>query len=106
MNDQVGIAANGRSEMRVLVKAKSEVAERFGGVAGLLEGTQHQIGKDAFFGLAGKFFDQPLIMLRRDGDFRAGEGDALLAFAALAVGIGASGVAGAGTFPWRTVTSR
>ncbi len=41
MNDEIGIAANGRGEMRVLIEAKSEVPERFRRVAGLFEGAQH-----------------------------------------------------------------
>ncbi len=41
MDDEIGITANGRSEMRVFVEAKSEMAERIGGVTSLLERTQH-----------------------------------------------------------------
>jgi hypothetical protein len=37
MDDQVRVAADGRSEMRVFVKTEGEVAERLGGIAGLLE---------------------------------------------------------------------
>ncbi len=41
MNDEIGIATNGRSEMGVLIEAQREVAEGIGGVARLFEGTQH-----------------------------------------------------------------
>jgi len=41
MHDQVGIAADRRSEMRVLVEGQREMAERVGGVARLLQRTQH-----------------------------------------------------------------
>lgn len=37
MNDEVRIAANGRSEMRVFIEAEREVAEGLGSIAGLLE---------------------------------------------------------------------
>ena len=68
MHDQVGIAADRRSEMRVLVEGQREMAERVGGVARLLQRTQHQVGDDALFGLARDFFGQALVMLRANGD--------------------------------------
>src|SRR5260370_27171621 len=47
MNDEVGITPNGRSEMGVLIETESEMAERLGGVASLLEGTKHEGGDNA-----------------------------------------------------------
>src|SRR5207245_9383672 len=66
MNDEVGIPPNGRSEMGVLVEAEGEMAERLGGVAGLFEGTQHEVRNNALFRFADDLSNQALIMLRRD----------------------------------------
>ena len=41
MHDEIGIAANGRGEVRVLIEAKSEMTEGIGGVAGLFQGAKH-----------------------------------------------------------------
>ena len=41
MHDEVGVTANGRSEMGVFIEAQSKVSERFRRIAGLLERTQH-----------------------------------------------------------------
>src|SRR6266436_10422886 len=90
VDDEVGIASDGRSEMRVFVKAQREMAERFGGIASLLERTEHQVGDDALFGFAYDLSNEPLVMLRRDVQFRAGERDLHTPLAAVAVGIGAS----------------
>src|SRR5258708_34851463 len=94
MNDEVGISPNGRSEMRVLVEAEGEMPERLGGVAGLLQGTQHEVGDDAFFGLADNFSNQALIMLRRDAQLAAWERHLHAALTAVAVGVGAAGFRG------------
>src|SRR5271167_2131425 len=72
MDDEVGIAANGRSEVGVLIEAEGEVAERVGGVTRLLQGAKHQVGEDALFGFAGDFGDEALVVLWRDANFRAG----------------------------------
>src|SRR5258708_32424814 len=92
MNDEVGISPNGRSEMRVLVEAEGEMPEGFGGVAGLLQGTQHEVGDDAFFGLADNFSNQALIMLRRDAQLAAWERHLHAALTAVAVRVAAAGL--------------
>src|SRR5258708_15400183 len=61
VDDQVGIAANGRSEVGVFVEAKSEVAFGFGGIASLLEGTKHQAREDPLLGFAGELLYVALI---------------------------------------------
>src|SRR5215831_186232 len=92
MNDEVGIAANGRSEVCVLVEAESEVAERIGGVASLFERAKHEVGNDAFFRPPGEFLDQALVVSWRDVDIGARKRDALLALAAVAAGFRAAGL--------------
>src|SRR5437879_13318177 len=96
MNDEVGITPDGRSEMGVLVEAESEMAERLGGVASLFEGAQHEVGDDALFRFADNFFNQALIVLRRDAQFAARERHLHAAFAAVAVGVGTAGFRGSG----------
>jgi len=98
VNDQVGIAADGRSEVSVLVEAEREVAEGFGGVAGLLERAKHQVREDALFGFAGEFLDEALIMLRSEIDVGGGKDGAHLSLAAVAARVGASGFGGRGNF--------
>src|SRR6185503_15301830 len=49
MDDQVRIAANGRSEMRVGLHCQSEVAAILRSVPGALHRTQHQVGKHSLF---------------------------------------------------------
>src|SRR5258708_12046318 len=73
MNDEVRISPNGRSEMRVLIEAEGEMPKRLGGVAGLLQGTQHEVGDDAFFRFANDLSNQALIILRRDAQLPAPE---------------------------------
>ena len=68
MDDEVRVAANGRSEMGVFVGGEGEMAERLGGVAGLLQGAKHEVRKNALFGLAGDFCGEALVMLRANGD--------------------------------------
>src|SRR5713101_1789536 len=80
--------------MRVFVEAEGEMAERFGGVAGLLQGTQHEVGDDAFFGLADNLLNHALIMLRRDAQLAARERHLHPALAAVAVGVGPPGFRG------------
>src|SRR6202050_2881616 len=72
MNDEVGITANRRSEMSVLVRREREVAQDVGGVAGLLERAQHQIGENAFFLFSGYFLREALIVLRTNIHFIGG----------------------------------
>ena len=61
--------------MGVLRERQREMAQRVGGVARLLERTQHQERDDALFGLAGNFFRQALVVLRANGDVHRGNGD-------------------------------
>src|SRR6266851_5573466 len=96
MNDEVGISPYGRSEMGVFVEAEGEMAERLGGVAGLLQRTQHEVGDDAFFRFADDLANQPLIMLRSDAQLAARERHLHATLAAVAVGIGASRFRGRG----------
>src|SRR6266700_3357320 len=96
MNDEVGIAPDGRSEMRVLIEAEGKMAERLGGVAGLLQRTQHQVRHDAFLRFADHFANQPLIMLRRDAQLAAGKRHLHAALAAVSVGVRASRFRGRG----------
>src|SRR5258708_29975619 len=91
MHDEVGIAPDGRSEMRVLIEAEGKMAERLGGVAGLLERTEHEGGDDAFLRFADNFANQPLIMLRRDAQLAAGKRHLHAALASVPVGVGAAG---------------
>ena len=69
MDDQVGIAADGRSEVGVGGGGEGEVSAIFFGVAGLLERAQHQETQDAFFWRAGNFFGEFLVHARGDVDF-------------------------------------
>src|SRR5712692_8179459 len=94
MNDEVRISPNGRSEMCVFVEAERKMAERLGGVAGLLQGTQHEVGDDAFFRLADNLSNQALIVLRRDAQLAARERHLHATLAAVAVGVGAAGLRG------------
>src|SRR6266481_3363515 len=87
MNDEVRISPNGRSEMRVLIEAEGEMPKRLGGVAGLLQGTQHEVGDDAFFRLADDLSNQALIMLRRDAQLASRERHLHAALAAVAIGV-------------------
>src|ERR1700743_1449686 len=66
MDDEIGIAANRRSEMRVLLEAEREMAERVGGVARLFQRAKHQVRNDSLFRFAGELANEALVMLRRD----------------------------------------
>ncbi len=59
-----GITPDRRREMRVFPHGEREVSQRVGGVASLLERPQHQVGKNALFGLTRYFFGEALVMLR------------------------------------------
>src|SRR6266436_1631393 len=96
MNDEVGISANRRSEMGVLIEAEGEMAEGLGGVTSLFEGTQHEVGDDALFRFADDLFNQALIVLRRDAQFAARERYLHSVIAAVAIGVGAAGFGGSG----------
>ena len=73
VDDQVGVAADGRGEVGVVGGGEGEVAEVFFGVAGLLERAQHQVAEDALFRPPGDFHRQALIVARGNlqplGDF-------------------------------------
>src|ERR1700735_799098 len=69
MNDEVGIAADRRGEMSVLLRRESEMSQDVGSVARLLERAQHQVGKNALFRLARNFLREALIVLRTNVDF-------------------------------------
>src|SRR5258708_14386259 len=86
MNDEVRISPNGRSEMRVLIEAEGEMPKRLGGVAGLLQGTQHEVGDDAFFRFANNFSNQALVVLWRDAQLAAWERHLHAALTAVEIG--------------------
>ena len=68
VDDQVGIAADGRGEVRVVRGGEGEVAFVLLGVARLLERAQHEVARMRSSGLPSIFVCQALIHLRRDGD--------------------------------------
>ena len=68
VHDEVGIAADGRGEVRVGGRGQGEVALVDLGVARLAERAQHQVTEDALFGLALDARGELLIHARRDGD--------------------------------------
>ena len=76
VDDEVGVAADGRGEVGVAGRGEGEVAFVLLAVAGLLERAQHEVGEDALFGLAGDFGGEVLVHARGDGD---GFGDFVLA---------------------------
>ena len=68
VDDEVGIAADGRSEVGISGRGEGEVAFVDLGVARLRERTQHEVAQDALLGLAFNARGQLLIHARRDGD--------------------------------------
>src|SRR5258708_20740367 len=94
MNDEVGIAPNGRSEMGVLVEAEGEMSERLRGVAGLVERTEHEVGGDAFFRFADDLSNEALIVLRNAPEVATRERHLHAALAAVAIGVRAAGFGG------------
>src|SRR5258708_13707569 len=66
MNDEVGISANGRGEMRVLIEAGGEMPERLGGLASFFEGTPPEVGDRALFCFADDLFHHALYLLLPD----------------------------------------
>ena len=92
VHDEVGIAADGRSEVGVGGRGQCEVAFVDLGVARLRERAQHEITQDALFRLAFDARGELLIHARRDGDvFRhfvlARIAAAAMRIAALAAGL-------------------
>ncbi len=75
VDDQIGIAADWRREMRVLVEGQREMPEGLGGVARLLERAQHQEGDDAFLRLARNFFRQALVVIGTNVDVQGRNGN-------------------------------
>src|ERR1700756_5320213 len=63
MDDQIGITANGRSEMSVLIEGERKMTQRLDGIARLLQRTQHQVREDSLLGLTGNFLSEALIVL-------------------------------------------
>src|SRR5579875_246834 len=84
MDNQIGITADWRGEMGVFAGCESEMAERFSGVACLFEGTEHEIGENALFGLSGDLRGKTLVMLRANIHLIGGKGDLHRARAATA----------------------
>ena len=83
MHDQVGIAADRRSEVRVTWRRQREVADVLFRVASLLERAQHQVTQDALFRFACDFGGQLLIHAGSDVNiFRNFDGARLFAGAA------------------------
>ena len=85
VNHQVGIAADGRGEVRVRLGRQREVAGVVRAVARLLERAQHQVTEDALLGLAFDLGHQPLVVARGDGNARVRHHDLLAPLAAVAV---------------------
>src|SRR5207245_2558609 len=92
VNDQVGVTAARRGEMRVLAKRQGEVAERRNRVPRLLERAEHQVREDTFLGFAGDFLGQALVVLWADVELhRARQSDAHLPLAAALLAAGTRG---------------
>src|ERR1019366_2591689 len=85
VHNQVRVATDGRSKVRVNRRGQREVALIDLGVARLLEGTQHQVGQDALFRLARNLLGQLLIHARRDVDLFGDLDDVRVASAAMAI---------------------
>ena len=75
-----GIAADGRSEVRVRIRRQREVAHVFGAVARLLERPQHQVAEDALLRLAFDLGHQLLIHARSDLHLASGSTISALLF--------------------------
>src|SRR6266850_82521 len=82
--------------MSIFVESQREMAKRFGGIASLLERTEHQVGDDALFGFPDDLSNEPLVMLRRNPQFRTGKRDLHATLPAVAVGLGPAGFCGRG----------
>ena len=68
VHDQVGIAADGRGEVRVRGRGQRKMALVDLGVAGLPKRAQHQVAQNPLLGLALDARGQLLIHARRDGN--------------------------------------
>src|SRR5580658_3306870 len=64
VNNQVRIAADGRSEVGVTRRGQGEVAFIFFAVARLAQGTEHEVGEDALLRLARDLERQLLVHAR------------------------------------------
>src|SRR6267142_7082130 len=95
VNNQVRIAPDRRSEMRVLIEAKREMSQRIRGVARLLQRAQHQVGDNALLRFAEQLLQQSLVVLRRDAQLlRPGKSNCHRALASVAVRFRASRAGG------------
>ena len=65
VNDQIRIAPDRRSEMRIARRGQSEMALVLLAVFRLLQRTQHEIGQDSLLRLSRDFRREPLVHLRR-----------------------------------------
>ena len=68
VDEQIGIAADGRGEVGVAGGGEGEVAVVDFGVARLLEGAQHEIAENALLGFTGDFGGELLVHGWGDGD--------------------------------------
>src|SRR5579859_1496969 len=68
MNDEIGVAADGRGEMRIGGCGEREVALINLGVARLAKRAKHEVAENPFLWLAFNACGKPLIHLRRNGD--------------------------------------
>ena len=62
MHHEIGIAANGRSEMRVTGRGQGEMTAILGAVARLFKGPQHEVAEDSLFGFAFDLRNQLLVV--------------------------------------------
>ena len=85
MHDEVGIAPDGRSEVRVNRCGQREVAFVDLGVARLLQRAQHQVRQDALFRFARNLLRQLLVHARRNVHFLGDLDDVRIASAAMAI---------------------
>ena len=69
MHDQIGITADGRSEMGIGLGREREVADVLFRIARLFKRAQHQVGKDALLRLTLQALGQPLVVPRADLQF-------------------------------------
>ena len=69
MHDQVGIPADGRSEMGIGLGREREMADVLFRIARLFQRAQHQVGKNALLRLALQALGEPLVVPRADLQF-------------------------------------
>src|SRR5437764_8232218 len=75
MHNEVRIASNRRSEVRIRRGCQSEMPFVQIAVTRLFQRPQHEIAENAFFGLSRNFRDQALIIPRGDVEILAREHD-------------------------------